>query len=167
LPIAADGNWRNDVNWWLVGGVILIGLVGTVLYLYFVVRPRSTSQVTQSVQLLVNQTHGRRPDVLVPATCEATTMPNKSDVPGLGALAVTKEGVLFAAAKPDRVLIIPRAELISATVSKSTDAPSGQITKVLPMLVLTWQHSGTATHAAFTVPDPQSLAHSLNPATPE
>lgn len=151
------------MNWWLIVGVLLIAVVGAVLYLFFVVRPRSTSQVTAAVQLLVNQTHGRRPDVLVPATCVATTAPHKAELAGLGAMAITNQGVLFAAVDPDRVLVIPRADLVSATVSTSANSGSGTITKVLPMLVLQWHHAGEPVDAAFTVPDPDALAKSLTP----
>lgn len=153
------------MNWWLILGVVLIAIVGAVLYLFFVARPRSTSQVTAAVQVLVDHTHGQRPDVLLPATCVATTAPHKSDIPGLGALAVTGQGVLFAAANPDRVLIIPRAELVSASVSKSANSSQGQVSKVLPMLVLQWRQGGQAVDAAFTVPDPDSLARTLAPHT--
>jgi len=154
------------MNWWLVLGLLLVPIVTGVLYVFFVVRPRSSTQVVASVQLLVDQTHGRRPDVIVPATCEAITAPHKADLVGLGALATTSQGVFFAAANPDRVLIVPRADVVSAMVATSAQSLNGPVTKLLPMLVLRWRHADEVLEAGFATRDPGALAQSLNPSTP-
>lgn len=147
--------------WWVLGAVLLV-VVGAVLYLFFVARPRNTAQVEASVKVLAQQTHGRPPDTLAAATCVAISAPEKQDLPGLGVLALTTEGLFFAAANPDRSLIVSRSTISEVEVAKSVQGPDGPVSAPLPMVVVHWQApDGAQRQAGFTVSDPAGFVRKL------
>lgn len=147
--------------WWVLGAVLLL-VVGGVLYLFFVARPRNTAQVEASVKVLAREIHGRPPDTLVAATCVAISAPDKQGLPGLGVLALTAQGLFFAAAAPDRTLIVDRSAITLAEVSKSVQGPEGDVGAPLPMVVVHWQApDGAQLQAGFTVSDPAGFVQLL------
>lgn len=147
--------------WWLLGAVLLL-VVGGVLYLFFVARPRNTAQVQASVKVLANEIHGRAPETLVAATCVAVSAADKQDLPGLGVLALTPQGLFFAAANPDRTLIINRATISRTEVAKTVAGPSGPVGAPLPMVVVHWQApDGAERQAGFTLSDPAGFVRLL------
>lgn len=147
--------------WWLLGAVLVL-VVGGVLYLFFVARPRNTAQVEASVKVLAREIHGRPPDTLAPATCVAISAPDKQDLPGLGVLALTPQGLFFAAAEPDRTLIVNRSTISQAEVAKSVQGPDGPVGAPLPMVVVHWQSpDGAQRQAGFTVSDPAGFVRKL------
>lgn len=147
--------------WWVLG-VVLLFVVGSVIYLFFIARPRNTAQVEASVRVLSREIHGRPPDTLVAATCVAISAPEKQDLPGLGVLALTAQGVFFAAAQPDRTLTISRSAITATEVAKSVQGPTGPVSAPLPMVVVHWSGPGGAPRqAGFTVSDPAGFVRLL------
>ena len=147
--------------WWVLGVVLLL-VVGGVLYLFFIARPRNTAQVEASVKVLAREIHGRAPDTLIPATCVAVSDPGRQDLPGLGVLGLTAQGLFFAAANPDRTLIISRSAISSAEVAKSAQGPDGPVSAPLPMVVVNWAGAdGKPRQAGFTVSDPAGFVRLL------
>lgn len=137
--------------WWLIAGVVLIALVGVVLYSFFVVRPRSMRQLRSSAELLARETHGRAPLVFVPAKCDHA---GAGFQPGVGALALTEQGVVFAASLPDRTLIIPRADVTACEASGAR-------------LTVAWRSArGDLREARFTTANPQEFAQALGAVRP-
>ena len=143
---------------WIVLGVLLVALVAVVLIAFFVMRPRAVRQLRASAQLLARETHGRSPLVLSAAKCESISLPAKQNLLGVGMLALTEHGVVFAAANPDRTLIIPRVDVIAANQSGG-GAKSG--VGRIPQLEVSWRSAGgteatvvfdTADPGAFTAP---------------
>ena len=147
--------------WWVLGAVLLL-VVGGVLYLFFIARPRNTAQVEASVKVLAREIHGHPPDTLVPATCVATTAPGKDDLPGLGVLALTAQGLFFAAAEPARTLVISRSAITSTQVAKTVDGTGGPVAAPLPMVVVHWRGAdGEIREAGFTTGDPAGFVRQL------
>lgn len=147
--------------WWVLGALLLL-VVGGVLYLFFVARPRNTAQVEASVKVLAREIHGRAPDTLIPATCVAISAPDKPELPGLGVLALTGQGLFFAAANPDRTLVISRSAITSSDVAKSVQGPDGPVSAPLPMVVVNWTGGDdTPRQAGFTVSDPAGFVRLL------
>ena len=144
---------------WIVIGVVLVALVALVLYSFFVVRPKSVAQLQASVELLARETHGHPPDLLLPAKCESVTAPGKGDVPGIGVVSVTDQGLIFAAAKPDRTLIIPRADITSARTSGPGGGP-----KSAARVTVEWRRStGEEAGVTFTLANANALLAALQP----
>ena len=144
---------------WIVLGVVLVALVALVLYSFFVVRPKSVAQLRASVELLARETHGNPPALLLPAKCENVTAPGKGDVTGIGVVSVTDQGLIFAAAKPDRTLIIPRADITSATSSGPGGGP-----KTGARVSVEWRRStGDTAQATFTLANAEALLDALTP----
>lgn len=136
---------------WIVLGAVLVVMVAIILYSFFVVRPRSGRQLRASLELLARETHGREPNVVVPAKCVSPPATRK-ELAGVGVLAVTDHGVVFAAADPDRTLIIERRGLSSATPGGSARG----------RLALQWTpESGPAGSAEFLVADPGVFQRAL------
>ncbi len=142
---------------WIVLGILLVALVAVVLVAFFVMRPRAVRQLRASAELLARETHGRTPLVLGSAKCDSITLPAKQNLLGVGMLALTEHGVVFAAANPDRTLIIPRVDVIRAKSPAGTAPAVGRI----PQLEITWRSAGgteatvvfdTADPGAFTAP---------------
>lgn len=149
---------------WIVLGVLLIAVVGVVLYTFFVVRPRSVGQLKASAELLARETHGRKPELLVPAKCEAISAADKESLLGVGVMALTEHGVVFAAANPDRTLIVPRAAVTHAGTDHTLTGATVTAKSSIPMLVLHWRSAaGAAVQAAFTMAEPAAFAARVNP----
>lgn len=147
--------------WWVLGALLLL-VVSGVLYLFFVARPRNTAKVEASVKVLAREIHGRPPDTMLAATCVAISAPDKQDLPGLGVLALTAQGLFFAAADPDRTLIVNRSAISQAEVAKSVQGPDGPVGAALPMVVVHWRASdGSPRQAGFTVSDPAGFVRLL------
>ncbi|MFI0432587.1 MAG: hypothetical protein ACH36H_05560 [Candidatus Nanopelagicales bacterium] len=103
------------MDWiWLVLGVLLVALLISVLYAFFFVRPRTTKQITASLQVLVRETHGVAAELLAPAKCLATSAPSRQELTGLGVLGLTAQGLVFAAAEPDRSMLVARDSVVAA-----------------------------------------------------
>lgn len=148
---------------WIVLGVLLIAVVGVVLYTFFVVRPRSVGQLKASAELLARETHGRKPILLVPAKCEAISAADKESLLGVGVLALTEQGVVFAAADPDRTLIVPRSAVTQAGTDHTLAGATSTAKSSIPMLVLHWRNAaGEAVQAAFTLAEPTAFVTRLN-----
>ncbi|MDQ1248672.1 MAG: hypothetical protein QG597_3045 [Actinomycetota bacterium] len=152
---------------WIVLGVLLVVIVAAVLYTFFVVRPRSVSQLKASAELLARETHGRKPILLVPAKCEAISAAAKESLLGVGVMALTEQGVVFAAANPDRTLIVPRSAIDQAGTDRELQGATVAAKSSIPMLILRW-HSGAGedVQAAFTLAEPSAFVAHLNPAAP-
>ena len=145
---------------WIVLGVVLIALVALILYSFFVVRPRSTAQLQASVALLARETHGKPPDLLLPAKCESVSVASKQDVPGIGVVSVTDQGLVFAAANPDRTLIIARSDITATTSS----GPGGGARTAARVTVQWRRNSGDEAQITFTLAHAQALLAALAPA---
>jgi hypothetical protein len=154
------------VQWvWIVLGVLLVVIVAVVLYTFFVVRPRSVGQLKASAELLVRETHGRKPLLLVPAKCEAISTAAKESLRGVGVLALTEHGVVFAAANPDRTLIVPLSGILEAGTAKSLQGATAAAKSSIPMLTLRWRTSGgDEIQGAFTMAEPSAFAAALKSA---
>ncbi len=152
---------------WLVLGALLIVVVVLVFIAFFVLRPRAVRQLRASAELLARETHGRAPLVLAPAKCESITLPEKQALVGVGMLALTEHGVVFAAANPDRTLIIPREDVITANGKGPTgdQQPAGD--DRVPHLRITWRSaSSSEATVVFATVDPSAFSSPLGELTP-
>mgnify|MGYP000867249507 FL=1 len=149
---------------WAVLGVILIGLLASIGWAFFVVRPRLARQVQASVAVVARELHGQQPLSIVPAKCEGITDERRADLVGVGTLALTEEGVVFGAGNPDRSLIIARNSITSASVARQLEGSGTPVKKRSPMLAIQWQGSDEQqTTVVFTVGDPLPFVAQLNP----
>lgn len=128
---------------WLVLGVVLIILVASVLFGFFVYRPRAKRQVTAATQAIAEELHGRPPLMIAPAQCRKADLRDPQEVTGLGVIAVTEQAVLFSAGQ--RVVILSRDGL-TARASGTTVELESQT----PVAFM-----------ALTMPDAQALADLL------
>ncbi len=149
---------------WLVLGVILVALVASMVYAFFVLRPRLARQVQSSVAVIAEELHGREPLAIVPARCEGVSENARAALVGVGSLALTEHGVVFGAGDPPRSLIIPRNRISSAAVAKTFTAAETTVHKRDPMLVIRWASATDHESAvAFTIADPAAFAAELTP----
>lgn len=145
---------------WITLGIVLVAVVAMVLYSFFVVRPRSIGQLKASAELLARETHGRQPLVMGPAKCSAISAPDKEPLLGVGVLALTEQGVIFAAANPDRTLIVPREAVTAANGATQDGASAGSGAT----LNLAWRNAaGHDVQADFTVADAAPFVSELRP----
>lgn len=153
------------VQWlWIVLGVLLVGLVAVVLFSYFVVRPRTARLVRGGAEVLARETHGREPILLVPARCMAISEPDREHLLGVGVLGVTDSGVIFAAAEPDRALVVARDSIEQVGTLRTMRGSSTIVQQKMPMLAIRWStHAGQEIQAAFATADPAGIAALLNP----
>lgn len=152
---------------WIVLGVLLVAIVTVVLYTFFVARPRSVGQLKASTELLARETHGRKPLLLVPAKCDAITAADRERLLGVGVLALTEQGVVFAAANPDRTLIVPRSAIIYAGTDRTLAGATVTAKSSIPMLIMRWRTpAADEISAAFTLAEPTTFASHLDPTAP-
>lgn len=148
---------------WMIAGVVLVVVVVAVLLAFFVVRPRAARQLQDSVQLMANETHGQPPKELLPAKCETISLAHMQELRGVGVISVTDHGVIFAAANPDRTLIIPRDAVISARAAKVSTTPTGEVKHPRDLLVINWNRTdNTQAEAGFTVARIEQVTKVLN-----
>jgi hypothetical protein len=95
------------MSWiWIVLGALLIAVVVSVLFGFFVWRPRARQRVTQATEALAQELHGRPPLLIAPAQCRKAEIRDGGSLPGLGVLALTEQAVLYSSGQ--RVVILPR-----------------------------------------------------------
>jgi hypothetical protein len=143
-------------------------MVALVVIAFFVLRPRAVRQLRASAELLAKETHGRKPLVLASAKCESISLPDKQAVCGVGMLALTEHGLVFAAANPDRTLIIPRVDIINVN-GQGSSADSGSTSGVpgVPQLRIMWRSAaGSEATVAFATVDPSAFSAPLGELTP-
>ena len=149
---------------WLVLGVVLVALVASMVYAFFVMRPRLARQVQSSVSVIAEELHGREPLLIVPARCAGVSDSSRAALVGVGSLAVTEHGVVFGAGDPPRSLIIARNRISSAAAENTFGASETKVRKRDAMLVIRWLSANdNESAAAFTVADPGALVAELNP----
>jgi hypothetical protein len=147
---------------WLLLGVLLIALVASMIYAFFVLRPRLARQVQSSVAIIAEELHGREPLSIVPARCEGVSDSARATLVGVGSLALTEHGVIFGAGDPPRSLIIARDRISAATAEKTFAAAASTVRKRDAMLVIRWKSAGDNESAvAFTVADPGAFVAEL------
>lgn len=102
----------------------------------------------------------RRTTALCPAplqTGRANGMGHTAPSPqvrGLGVLAYNHQQLVFAAGIRNRVLIIPRADIIAATASDSFSRPGKAVrTTKARVLTVEWNVDGVAARAGWQMPD--------------
>ena len=149
---------------WALLGVILIGLLASIGWAFFVVRPRLAKQIEASVAVVAKELNGRQPLSIVPAKCEGITDPRRENLVGVGTLALTEEGVVFGAGKPDRSLVIARNSIESASVARQLEGSGKPVKKRSPMLAIQWRGGDDQQiTVVFTVGDPLPFVAQLNP----
>ncbi|TXH40821.1 MAG: hypothetical protein E6Q90_13045 [Actinobacteria bacterium] len=152
------------MDWiWLVLGVLLIAILCTVLYAFFVLRPRTTKQVTASLQVLVRETHGVAAELLAPATCLATSAPSRQDLRGLGVLGVTAQGLVFAAADPDRSMLVARDSILAADAAPLPGSKGAGTRSATGRLEVRWQVPDGERSASFATAQASDFATLLAP----
>ncbi len=152
------------MNWiWAILGIILVAFVAAVLYAFFIKRPRTIKQLRASAELVARETHGRPPDLLAPARCEAVSIAAKEHVRGVGALALTEQGLVFGAADPERTLIIARSSIVRAGTVRTMRGATETANRTTPMLAVRWQAADAEEQAAFSTPMALEFVSALNP----
>lgn len=147
---------------WIVLGLFLVLLVGWMLVMFFVVRPRLARSMQASAEVLMRELHGKPPLEASVARCEGLSGPGKQ-VKGLGMLALTEHGVVFATPSPDETLIVSRDAIEAAGLARSFRASDSLVKRRSPMLMITWRNSeGVASTAGFSTSDAQSWVAMLD-----
>ncbi len=123
------------MSWiWIVLGVFLVVLVGSVLFGFFYWRPKAQKRVTDATQALADELHGRPPLLIAPAQCKKAEVRESQSLRGLGVLALTEQAVLYSSGQ--RVVVMSRDGL--QMLSKGRDlefistVPQGRIVVTLP-----------------------------------
>lgn len=148
---------------WIVLGVLLVALVAVVLFSYFVVRPRTAKLVRAGAEVLARETHGREPLLLVPAKCVAVSAADREHLMGVGVLGITDHGVIFAAADPDRALVIARDSIEQVGTVRTMRGASTTVQQKMPLLAIRWATAGgQELQAAFATGDPLSIVALLD-----
>ena len=123
------------MSWvWLVLGALLIALLASVLFGFFVWRPRAQNRVTLATQALAGELHGHQPLLLAPAQCRKAEVRDGGSLPGLGVLALTEQAVLYSSG--ERVVILAREGLTlqhkGSTLEFVSQVPQARLVVTLP-----------------------------------
>lgn len=123
------------MSWvWVVLGALLIALVASVLFGFFVWRPRAQKRVTRATEMLAEELHGRPPLLIGPAQCRTAEFRDAGSLPGLGVLALTEQAVLYSSG--ERVVIMSREGLQLGGQGKNLEfvsqVPPGRLVVTLP-----------------------------------
>lgn len=123
------------MSWiWVVLGVFLVVLVGSVLFGFFYWRPKAQKRVTEATAALAEELHGRPPLLIAPAQCKTAEVREAQSLRGLGVLALTEQAVLYSSGQ--RVVVMSRDGL--QLLSKGRDlefvsaVPQARIVVTLP-----------------------------------
>lgn len=119
---------------WLILGVLLILLVGSVLFGFFYWRPRAQKRVTAATEAIAAELHGRPPLLLAPAQCKKADVRDASSLPGLGVLALTDQALLYSSGQ--RVVVMSRDGLQVQTKGRNLEfvsqVPQARLVVTLP-----------------------------------
>jgi hypothetical protein len=119
---------------WLVLGVLLVALVSSLLFGFFVWRPRAQKRVTAATQALASELHGRQPLLMAPAQCRHAELRDGAELNGLGVLALTDQALLYSTGQ--RVVILARDGLQVQTKGTNLEfvsqTPPGRLVVRLP-----------------------------------
>jgi hypothetical protein len=119
---------------WIVLGVLLVALVGSVLFGFFYWRPRAQKRVTTATAELAKELHGRPPLMIGPAQCRSAQIRDGGSLPGLGVLALTEQAVLYSSGQ--RVVILARdglqVQAKGTTLELVSTVPEGRLVLTLP-----------------------------------
>lgn len=131
------------MSWvWIVLGVLLIALVGSLLFGFFYWRPRAQHRVTRATQAIAQELHGRPPLLIAPAQCRDAEVRDGEGLRGLGVLALTEQAVLYSSG--DRVVILQRDGLRLRAKGTSLEfestVPSARLVVTLPDTAAWQQH---------------------------
>lgn len=122
-----------SILWLILGGALLI-LVASVLFGFFVYRPRAKQTVTKATEAIATELHGRPPLLIAPAQCRKAQMRDADSVRGLGVIAVTEQAVLFSTGQ--RVAILARDGLHATgsgtTVELQSQTPPATMVLTMP-----------------------------------
>jgi len=123
------------MSWvWIVLGALLIALVASVLFGFFVWRPRAQRRVTLATQTLAGELHGHEPLLLAPAQCRKAELRDGGSLPGLGVLALTEQAVLYSSGERVVILFEGRLDLQhkANTLEFVSQIPPGRLVVTLP-----------------------------------
>jgi hypothetical protein len=119
---------------WLILGILLILLVGSVLFGFFYWRPRAQKRVTAATEAIAAELHGRPPLLLAPAQCKKADVRDASSLPGLGVLALTDQALLYSSGQ--RVVVMAREGLQVQTKGRNLEfvsqVPQARLVVTLP-----------------------------------
>ena len=119
---------------WLVLGIALILLVGSVLFGFFYWRPRAQQRVTSATQALAQELHGNQPLLMSPAQCKKAEVRDAESLPGLGVLALTEQALLYSSG--ERVVVMSREGLRVTSQGRNlefvSEVPQGRLVVTLP-----------------------------------
>lgn len=130
----AAGSLKAMSTVWLLLGVLLIIVVGSVLFGFFYWRPRAQNRVKAATEALAQELHGRPPLLLAPAQCKSADVRDAGSLPGLGVLALTEQAVLYSSG--ERVVVLSREGLQVQAKGRSLEfvsqLPQGRLVVTLP-----------------------------------
>jgi hypothetical protein len=119
---------------WLILGILLILLVGSVIFGFFYWRPQAQKRVTAATEAIAAELHGRPPLLLAPAQCKEADVRDAASLPGLGVLALTDQALLYSSG--ERVVVMSREGLQVQTKGRNLEfvsqVPQGRLVVTLP-----------------------------------
>ena len=150
---------------WLFLGVLLLTVVLSVSFVYFVVRPRMMKRVETGALVLGQELHGREPLRSAPANCEGVSDPDRLNLKGIGALGLTDQALVFGQGETQVSVMVPLGAIDSVETAQSVEILTHKIKRPNPLLVARWTNEGQNQKTiAWSVDDPDLWVEAINQA---
>lgn len=144
---------------WTILGAILITVVLAFCITFFIVRPMLAKKVNAGAASVARELHGRQPLLSTAASCEGCSDPDRSGLKGVGVIALTEQGVVFASGGTEQTVIIPRNKVTETGPATSLEILGRSVRRARPMLAIHWNDGhGINQVIAFTLDDPLQWA---------